>query len=236
MSDIKKLKKDLKYSKTQLLTLCNDKIFAKKLIDKMLVTKGMMSIEPTLVHVPASNIVGEIKHSAYNIIQTKEQHIVYKIAGISIVITPRLNIYNIFQALIFQKNISLFAELDMSLYDTEEKVEKADLYLGVKEIISEINNGLINREEVLESFDEEYYRALLEHCALIPQGILLAFENGKSMNKMYNFILDNINEMLEEATDESNLPVDDASILPDMKDRLDLADKIDAIKPPTIDE
>lgn len=108
--DKKELRKQLEETKTQLKGLCNDAHHAEVLIDKIVSLKGQMMIDPTLVHIPLSDVIDSIDGETFSLSKTK-QGVVYH----------QKNGFNLFIPLNGMTN-GLFEMINW-LVDNKEKIE-----------------------------------------------------------------------------------------------------------------
>ena len=72
----KELKQQIEETKTQLKTISKDTHHCEVLIDKLMSLKGQTMIEPTLIHIPTSDVISSIDGNTFTMTKTK-QGVVY---------------------------------------------------------------------------------------------------------------------------------------------------------------
>lgn len=79
-------------TKTKLKSICKDAHYADALISDLISLKGQLDHEPTLVHVPISEIDRSVKGDTFEMHITKDGQAVYHVyGGYTIVVDPRMS-------------------------------------------------------------------------------------------------------------------------------------------------
>ena len=95
-----------------------DAKYASKLVDSLLSLKGQMDIEPTLIHLPVSEIVDKIEGETYRICLCKSGEAVYHMkGGMDIVVQPSANsLYNYLTDVIEVQSLDVLNEEEKNLF------------------------------------------------------------------------------------------------------------------------
>lgn len=114
------LKKKLEETKAKLKTNSKDQHFADALISDLLSIKGQLDHEPTLAHIPLSDVEAQLKGDTFEMSITKSGDAVYHTyGGYTIIASPRLASLNgtIKSYVLGQEYLSDLTEDERNIYD-----------------------------------------------------------------------------------------------------------------------
>lgn len=196
--DKKDLKKDLADIKAKIKANSTDAHFADTLIAELLSIKGRIDHEPTLVHLPLSEVVDSLQGDTFSIHAMKNGDAVYRLkGGLTLVATNG------------------FESLNSTLREFVLNQHKVD--------------------ELLNEEDKDLYETDLFATTLILNLPILAFSDLEFKYKIYNRIVEYLNELhdklileaeLQDETPEENKKFEDAAMaLETLKSEIDNEDK-----------
>ena len=115
MEALKKTSKDLR---AQIKSLCNDTKFADELINKLISTQKQIDIEPTLVHIPVSNVIKTYDYGHFKIEDTKDG-IIFSSTGYKMIVRPiQQSLYGQLKALlVWKEEYETFSDEQKENYD-----------------------------------------------------------------------------------------------------------------------
>lgn len=166
--DKKDLKKDLADIKAKIKANSTDAHFADTLIAELLSIKGQIDHEPTLVHLPLSEVVDSLQGDTFSIHAMKNGDAVYRLkGGLTLVATNG------------------FESLNSTLREFVLNQHKVD--------------------ELLNEEDKELYETDLFATTMILNLPILAFSDLEFKYKIYNRIVEYLNDLHDKLISEAEL-------------------------------
>lgn len=133
MNNQELLKKKLDVTKAKIKANSKDAHFADALIDELLSIKGQLAIEPTLVHIPMSDVAKSIKSDTYEMAITKRGDAVYHTYGGYTIIADGARMHSLADAIALYVNsdevVKDLTDQEKELFDTD--IETSTFVLNI---------------------------------------------------------------------------------------------------------
>lgn len=186
------LKSKLNELKTKIKTNSKDAHFADTLLDELLSIKGQIDVDPTLVHIPISDIVDEVDGETFTMAITKQGDAIYHVKGGYTLVADGIRMYGLAQTIKdYIENKHVYETL------TDEQKELYDLDLSATTYVLNVPMFAFSNEDL--KFD-------------------VATTVVKHLNKMYD---EAVNSGLQDETREQDVAFQEAAIaLEEIKDSI----------------